>query len=423
VLGKAFALKVLRADLSRESELGLRFLREAQAAASVAHPGIIQITDFGSLPTGQSYFVMELLTGVPLSRIIRRGGPLPAARAVRLLRQIVDALAAAHRAGVIHRDLKPDNVFVGTTADGVEVAKVLDFGLARVAGQSRLTKEGLVFGTPHYMSPEQASGGAADHRTDIYALGVVMYEMFTGRVPFEADTFMGVLTKHLYVDPTPPSVVLGGTHELGALEQVTLRCLEKKPERRFPTVDAVAEELERITTWSPDGALRVAPVEPGDRRAQQDGLADELELPGALEVELSRRRSRRALPPLGWTAGVVFFGVVIVAGLTYLATRPARRAAPVTPSAAATSGEPSVGLALAPGAPASAPPLDETPGGGEAVAEPPPAAAGAAGAAPRSPTVKQPRRRAPAGSAGAPAKTSTGKEKMVGSDIVDPWSE
>jgi eukaryotic-like serine/threonine-protein kinase len=260
---RLFALKVLRKDLAADSDLGERFTREARAAASISHPNVVQITDFGSLPSGQPYFVMELLVGESLSDVLAGAGPLPVARGARLLTQIVDALAAAHHVGVVHRDLKPDNVVIYTTPSG-EHAKVLDFGLAKVAGLSRLTREGLVFGTPHYMSPEQASGNPVDQRTDIYALGVLMYQMFTGRVPFEADTYMGVLTQHIYVEPAPPSVHLGTVAGLGAIEQIVLRCLEKKPERRFSTMLELRQALDRVVRFEPTGVVRVARVELGE---------------------------------------------------------------------------------------------------------------------------------------------------------------
>src|ERR1019366_5165348 len=174
----------------------------------------------------------------------KAGGPLPAARAVRILRKVAGALASAHAAGVVHRDLKPDNVFlIGGSRDVAPVddpergrslallsygadVRVVDFGAAKIVGSSRVTRAGVVFGTPHYMSPEQASGDELDQRADIYSLGVIMYEMFTGRVPFEADTYMGVLTQHMFVRPTPPSQVCETAKELGELEAITLKCLE-----------------------------------------------------------------------------------------------------------------------------------------------------------------------------------------------------
>ena len=162
-----------------EGELAARFIQEAKAAAAIGHPNIVQITDFGQLPNRAPYFVMELLDGIPLASSFARGGPLPAGQAVRVLQRRASALAAAHAAGVIHRDLKPDNVHLTKN----DVVKILDFGVAKMAGAGRLTRTGMVFGTPHYMSPEQASGESVDHRADVYALGIIMYEMFTGRCP------------------------------------------------------------------------------------------------------------------------------------------------------------------------------------------------------------------------------------------------
>jgi serine/threonine protein kinase len=441
VLDKKLALKVLRADLSRDADLGLRFLREAKAAASIAHPSVVQITDFGNLPSGQPYFVMELLTGASLSQIVRKGGPIPAGRAVRLLMQMVDALAAAHQVGVVHRDLKPDNILVCPTAQGSEVVKVLDFGLAKVAGQSRLTKAGLVFGTPHYMSPEQASGGVVDERTDIYSLGIVMYEMFTGRVPFEADTYMGVLTKHLYVAPTPPSVLLGGITELGALEQVTLRCLEKKPEKRYASMRALADELGRVAKFNEAGTLTVQPTELREPRLLR--LADELELPTAAELRQSLFRAGIGSAPLPRWAIAMVAGVTVLVALLAVVLL-ARRGASLAPG---PSGAPAM---------SSSPPLSTaSPGPGidrRPVPAPVPRAAGAGpgpaknGAqAAESVTLGGPGRsadgpRAPRPAVGTsrlpaprpanelrtpttPAKSPTGKGKMVPGEIVDPWSE
>lgn len=270
LLERPFAMKVLRADLSTETELAMRFTREARAAAAVSHPNVVHITDFGALPSGQPYFVMERLSGTSLSGLLR-SGRLPPERAVSISRQVALALGAAHEVGIVHRDLKPDNVFI---CDGgsEEIVKVLDFGLAKVAGQSRLTKAGMVFGTPHYMSPEQAAGGAIDHRSDMYSLGVLMYEMLTGRVPFEADTFMGVMTKHMYVEPVPPHELLG-SDELGVLEDIILHCLDKKSDRRFTSMAEIVAALEQATHSTPGGAR----LQRGERRARSrppSALAD-----------------------------------------------------------------------------------------------------------------------------------------------------
>jgi serine/threonine-protein kinase len=449
VLERALALKVLRADLATDGDLGLRFTREAKAAASISHPSVVQITDFGVLPSAQPYFVMELLIGEPLSAIVRKGGPLPAARAVRLLVQMVEALEAAHSAGVIHRDLKPDNILV-CAFQGAETVKILDFGLAKVAGQSRLTKKGLVFGTPHYMSPEQAGGGGVDERTDIYALGVVMYEMFTGRVPFEADTYMGVLTKHLYVAPTPPSVIIGDFERLGALEQVTLRCLEKKPEKRYPAMSALLEELRRVAWFSEDGALRVQPMEPMELQSAPR-LADELELPSQLEMKLAMRRaglttSRVPLAPAIAGAGIFVVALLAFAyqlrGVPNIATLPTASAtesvAPApSPAAHGVQAERAVGAgdvtvlalpAVVSAAPnAAAPtvgPSDSAAVGANDTNDPNETVARAA----RSPRTKAVSRRG-ATTARAAGRTppvtrnsSTELGKVVGSEVIDPWS-
>jgi hypothetical protein len=255
-LRREFGLKVLRKDLAKDTNLCTRFIREARAAATVDHPGIVQITDFGALPSGQPYFVMELLGGQSLSQLVTETGALPLPRFVGIVEQLVDALEAAHRAQVVHRDLKPDNVQVLTDAAGRDLIKILDFGLARVGGESRITKQGFVFGTPHYMSPEQAQGDSVDHRADIYALGVLMYEMATGQLPFDADSYMGVLTQHIHSAPERPSKVLGSA-ELGQLEQLILRCMEKRPERRFENLAALRAAWDSVLRKGPGGVEAV----------------------------------------------------------------------------------------------------------------------------------------------------------------------
>ena len=242
-LGKRFALKALRADLASEPEVAQRFIQEARTAAAIEHPGLVETTDFGHLPSGQPYFVMEFLEGESLSQTLRRTGPLPVTRALEITRQAAAALFAAHEHGIVHRDVKPDNIHLGSS-DGVrDRVKVVDFGLARVAGASRRTKAGIIFGTPHYMSPEQASGDATDQRSDIYALGAVMYEMVSGRPPFEADTYMGVLSEHLHRAPTPPTELRPDTPLLLEVEPLILRCLEKDPVNRYQTLKELLEAV------------------------------------------------------------------------------------------------------------------------------------------------------------------------------------
>ncbi|MEC7526209.1 MAG: serine/threonine-protein kinase [Myxococcota bacterium] len=277
VLQKKLALKVLRGDSSKDADVVQRFMQEAQAATSIGHQNIIDISDFGRLPDGAVYFVMEYLDGLSLSDMIKRGGSIPMADAVHIIRQIASALDAAHARGIVHRDLKPDNIIVINQGGDPLFVKVLDFGVAKVGGgASKLTKTGMVFGTPHYMSPEQAAGHSVDARTDIYALGVIMYEMFTGKVPFDADTFMGILSKHMFEPPASPSEVKGAS--LGALESVTLRALEKNPDQRYLSMQELIADLDTVAAGGSvavGGRPGVSP--PGN-------LADALEPPSHLEV-------------------------------------------------------------------------------------------------------------------------------------------
>ena len=272
LLGKPLALKALRADLASDHEIAQRFIHEARVAASVSHPSLVRILDFGSLPTGQPYLIMELLEGVPLSSLLRRHGALAPARAVGIAREVAEAVQVVHDAGIVHRDLKPDNIHVRETPAGDEV-RIVDFGLAKVVGGSRLTRKGVVFGTPHYMSPEQASGEGIEPRADIYALGVVLYEMLAGRVPFEADTYMGVLTQHVYMKPVPPSARLGHPKGLDALEAVVLRCLEKQPARRYASMSELVAALKAI----PIASLPAEPLGVAERLSPDELTRGELD--------------------------------------------------------------------------------------------------------------------------------------------------
>jgi serine/threonine-protein kinase len=320
-LDRRFAMKLLRRELARDAELPGRFIDEARATASIRHPNIVQITDFGQLADGLPFFVMELLRGETLGHVIKAGGPIPAARAVRILEQVASALGAAHDAGVVHRDLKPDNIFlVGGMAGGQasDDVRVVDFGAAKIVGSSRVTRQGIVFGTPHYMSPEQASGQPVDHRADVYALGVIMYEMFTGRVPFEADTYMGVLTQHMFVQPVPPSQVSPAARELGALEEITLTCLAKKPEERYATMSELGAALAAAVHRREGGGVDVAPHSgrsPGRTSSPpRYAMADELEPPTLEEmrVAIDSITPPKRSAPWGW---LVAAGVLVAAAM------------------------------------------------------------------------------------------------------------
>ena len=259
VVGKAFAMKVLRPGIERSEEILQRFIREAQAANAVRSRHICEMSDFGQLSNGAFYVVMELLQGISLTRALREKR-LDRPTIKRVFSQIAATLEQAHRAGIIHRDMKPDNVVLVEQDGDPFFVKLVDFGIAKMtqAKASNLTETGVILGTPYYMSPEQARGEALDHRSDIYAVGVMMYRAFTGRLPFVADTAMGVLTRHLTEKPELPSRLA----EIdGALERLILRCLEKKPIDRFQSMSDLEVALQSVPDYP--------------RKAQQHRTIDE----------------------------------------------------------------------------------------------------------------------------------------------------
>ncbi len=251
VLGKNMAVKVLREELSRDEELVKRFQQEAVAASRIGHENIVNVTDFGRSPEGALYFVMEYLEGQSLTRLIRQGGPMPLERAVPILAQICRALAAAHSRGIVHRDLKPDNVMVVRREDGSDLVKVLDFGISKVhtgnaSDSGRLTRVGMVMGTPEYMAPEQVEASSVDHRVDIYSLGAVAYELVTGKLPFEANTPVAMLMKHQSEPLVPIRTRRPDLNLPDALDRLIVKAMSKRPAERQQSMQEVLSELAAI---------------------------------------------------------------------------------------------------------------------------------------------------------------------------------
>jgi serine/threonine-protein kinase len=245
-LGRRVAVKVLRHQLAAEGKFLARFRREARAAASLRDPRIVAVHDTGS-HDGCPFIVMEHVPGRTLAEVLRDEGPLDPERAAAIAEEVAGALATAHAAGIVHRDVKPSNVMV--TAEG-EV-KMLDFGIARALRWTPLTDTPGAHGTPEYLSPEQARGEAVDGRSDVYSLGVVLYEMLTGRPPFSGESAVGVAYKH--VEEAPPPVEVLRPDAPPALAAIALRCLAKHPADRFGRAGELRAELARFRAGEPPG--------------------------------------------------------------------------------------------------------------------------------------------------------------------------
>ena len=250
-IDKRVAIKVLRDDLSRRPEVVARFRQEAKSASRIGHENIVDISDFGETTRGASYFVMEFLDGEDLANVLGREVTVDSDRVCGIVLQCCRALSATHAKGIVHRDIKPENIFL-TKREGVDdFVKIVDFGIAKMsdietdgAPGRKLTKTGMIFGTPEYMSPEQAAGKELDHRVDVYALGIILYECLAGRVPFEGDTFMGVLTQHLFAELPPIAEMNPQAKVSRELELVIRKALAKDPDDRYQDTEELAEAIE-----------------------------------------------------------------------------------------------------------------------------------------------------------------------------------
>jgi serine/threonine-protein kinase len=254
-LGRICALKVLNPNYNGEHdpEFHKRFFLEASTSSKLRHPNTVTIFDYGSTDDGIYYMAMELLEGRTLHRVLRESGPLEVGRALRIIRQVCRSLREAHTMGVIHRDLKPANIFIVRTEDDEDFVKVLDFGLVKQldeGGGDHLTQTGLFMGSPKYMAPEQIRGEKVSPATDVYALGVVLFEMLTGKVPFDKGNSVNTLMAHVS-EPVPSmQQVNPAVNVPPAVAEFTYRCLAKRADERFATMDAVLDGLKLAATGS-----------------------------------------------------------------------------------------------------------------------------------------------------------------------------
>jgi serine/threonine protein kinase len=292
VLDKPVVLKVLRQALLSDERTVARFQREAKAASRLNHANSISILDFGQAEDGAMYIAMEYVSGKDLHHILSREWPLPESRVIRIVSQVLSALSDAHGAGVIHRDLKPENIMVEQRRGEPDFVKVLDFGIAKITDSSgedgpALTRAGFVCGTPEYMSPEQARGATLDHRSDLYAVGVILYQLTTGMLPFDSESAVGFATKHLTEQPPLPTRRRPEARISPQLERLIMKTLAKSPDDRPQTAEQFRAELIAIDKESRGGGRssrrsstnqgsgrRVTPAEQQETRVTSSPMSD-----------------------------------------------------------------------------------------------------------------------------------------------------
>jgi serine/threonine protein kinase len=245
VIDKRVAVKVLALEQMRRDRTITRFLQEAKAASKIRHPNVVDITDFGE-DHGRAFFVMEYLEGEDLDHLLKREGRIPWERARAILVQLLEALGAAHRAGIVHRDIKPHNSFITPGPHGGEIVKVIDFGIAKLrteGSEEQLTRTGAIMGTVEYMSPEQGLGADIDGRSDLYSVGVILYRMLTGTVPYVASNPMATLYQHIHGEIPSPRTAVPEAGISPGVDAVVRRALAKKKEDRFASAEAFIEAL------------------------------------------------------------------------------------------------------------------------------------------------------------------------------------
>lgn len=352
------AIKILHAKLAKRVDLVSRFRREARAMSRLSHPNTVRVFLYGHLEdTDQLYIVMEYLDGIDLARLVRRDGPMEPMRAIKVMNQVLGALEEAHAMGVVHRDLKPENILLTSQGGMPDFPKVLDFGLAKIhenkprPGSLILTREGMVFGTPEFMSPEQARGEVLDSRSDVYSVSLIFYELVTGRLPFPKSKPMEYISHHINTEPTPITERNPNVNLPPNLAPIVARALEKNRENRYQSAREFAEALRTVLPRSLQTTTQSAFSPP---RIQSR----------AEETQPIRRPAPSGPSPAVASAGAgkpILIGLLVIIFLLIgiiiwmVLSRPGAPAATVPINAPVQLESPGVGAATTGAVPASAP--------------------------------------------------------------------
>jgi serine/threonine-protein kinase len=359
-MGRMVALKVLRSGLAEDPNQVERFKREAQAISRLQHPNTVIVHDFGQSPDGTLFIAMEYLEGETLASVLEREGRIDATRMRHVFSQICGSLAEAHEQRIVHRDLKPENIFLTTRGGVKDFVKVLDFGIAKVNDTATggkletLTRAGAIFGTPQYMSPEQIKGGDLDARADVYALGVMLYQVLAGHLPWQAATAVEMLTKHLAEAPAPLSLPTVEARLAARLEAVAMRALSKKREDRPASVPAFMTELN--AAFEPATGMS-APPAPQGVALQETAEATQATRGASAATQVAPPRSK----PSGVIMAIGAAALVVGALAAWMLTGNSQQTVTDAPGAAASVATPTAAPTAPPtAAPSAAPTVPPT---------------------------------------------------------------
>ncbi len=326
-MNRMVGVKILHPKLANRKDLVSRFRREARAMSHLTHPNTVKVFLYGELDDGSLYIIMEFLEGKNLNQTVRAQGPFPVERALPILIQVCGALEEAHRQGIIHRDLKPENIFLCQSGGLKDYPKVLDFGLAKVTeremrpGSVILTQEGMVFGTPEFMSPEQAQGKTLTPASDQYSLAVILYEVLTGKLPFEAKSAMDFLSLHVTGKPIPLSQRVAGRTFPPLLDRVMQKALSKQVDERFASMADLAQALQAVLEGKselPTGSSGpIAPIAQIPAPSSSSSLPNLPDAPTRPNAGMAGIASQKK-PSMGLLAGVAVAFLIAGVGLAML---------------------------------------------------------------------------------------------------------